>query len=745
MLSKIIKRSGEVVAFEPQKLNKWAHWGCEGLDVDWSEIALSAVKEIPDHATTRQLQLALVRACVARFDESPDYEIVAARLKLADVRKEVFGSFTPPSLANFYGEMVRRGLWDDMGYDAITLNIIEKHIDHSRDDLLKYSALQQFCDKYAVKNRVTNRIYETPQFLFMGVALWAMRGEPLEDVIDTYHMLSKQQVNLPTPYLVGMRSPYRGFASCCVISGGDSVPSLAVAEHIAYMMVANRAGIGVELMTRSIKDPVKGGLIEHLGKLPYYRTVDTGVKANSQQARGGSATVHYTILDPQAEDLIRLKSQRVSVQSSIPFMDYSIGVNDFFLRKAARREQWMLVSLYYAPKLWELLYSDDLDAFIAEYERVEADESIPKKHIDAMKLLMLGYTERSETGRIYFHRLDELNRHTPFKDPIRSSNLCQEIALPTKDFTGMKELYSDRDDDGEIALCFLASIVAGRVSEEEYPRVSYLLLKLIDRAIEEADYPFESMAVTAKKRRSVGVGITNLAHYVASSGLRLDSEEARNLIHEHAERQSYWLHKASLQLAKEKGKCEWAHKTKYAEGWVPTHTYCKEVDNHHSARNKYDWENLSREIAANGGLRHSVLEAIAPTESSSVFSCTTNGIDPIRQRKVFKSSRSGDIPFIVPDYDKLKDLYVTAWDLDNKDYAKIVAIIQKFTGQAISYNEYYDYNKYPNKKLPMKDLLGNFFFAAKLGIKTFYYLVSEIGDNESVNAVKETECESCQV
>lgn len=748
ILTKIKKRNGDLVPFDPRKLNKWAEWGCSGLNVDWSEIALNAVKSLPDFSSTKQLQDALIRACVERTKTNPAYEVVAARLKLADIRKEVFGTFTPPSLRSFYHKMVDLGLWDNMGYEDVTLDKLDCYIDHSRDENLLYSALRQFTDKYAIRNRVTGKVYETPQFMMMGIAMESMKNEPFEDIIGTYDILSKQQINLPTPYLVGLRTPNKGFASCCLISGGDSIPSLAAAEHAAYMMTANRAGIGVELETRTIGDPVKDGLIEHQGKLPYYRTIDTAVKANTQQARGGSATVHFRCIDPQVEDLIRLKSQRVSDQSRIPFMDYSIGINDMFLKLTAQRKDLMLVSYYYAPALYDLMLDPDQSKFEAEYLRVLQDDSIPKKFVSAFDISSLAYTQRPEVGRVYLHRLDVMNHHTPFKDRIRMSNLCQEIALPTRPYSSVPALYGyveDVEKDGEIALCFLLSIVAGRVSESEYERVCYLALKILDYVIDNADYPFESMRIQAQARRSVGVGITNLAHYLASNKVRWSEIEGVNLTHELAERQSYYLHRASLKLAKEKGTCTWAHKTKYADGWTHIDTYCKEVDKYHTTNLKYDWKALGDEIKAVGGLRNSVLEAIAPTESSSVFSCTTNGVDPIRQRMVFKSSRSGDVPFIVPDYDKYAAYYETAWELDNKKYAIHIGVLQKFTGQSISYNEYYDYSRYPNRKLPMKELLSNFLFAAKLGIKTWYYLNSKIGQGESVEGTQATSCESCAV
>src|SRR5699024_5412582 len=407
------------------------------------------------------------------------------------------------------------------------------------------------------------------------------------------------KINTPTPMLINMRTPHKGYASCCVYTTDDNVESLSVGDHISYMMTCASAGIGAHLLTRSKGDPVKEGRVVHQGKLPYYRMIQSAVHANMQASRGGSATVYFNTLDPEIFDLLVLKNPTTVTQQRIRDIDYAMRVNRYCVEKVAKNEDWMLISLLEAPYLYEAFYSSDYEHFKAVYDKYEKSDC-KKQFVKAREIAIKALTESAETGRIYLTYIDEMNRHTPFKDTIYSSNLCLEIALPTKPYTGMPDLYSE-DPVGEIGLCSLASIVVGRVSEEEYEDVAYYCALMIDNVIEIMEYPFASLKTTAQARRSIGVGITNLAHEMALQKLSYASLEGKNYIHFIAERHSYFLHKASLRLAQEKGNAGWIDRTKYPEGWLPIDTYNKNVDSVHTQALKYDWETLRQAIIAQGG------------------------------------------------------------------------------------------------------------------------------------------------
>ncbi len=759
MIETITKRNGKVVPWDADKANGWAEWSCEGaIGVSWSLILSKAIKAGYDGMTSADWQQALINACVSLIQTNSEYEKPAAKLYLANLRKSVFGTFQPPKFSDFYHDMVERGLWEDMHFDEYKLKVLNGVIDHDRDKLFPYSGLRQMGDKYLMNNQVSGEIYESPQMLYMGLAMAGMtNNSPLDDVIDLYHSLSKLQINIPTPVLLGLRSPLKGFASCCIIAGGDSVDSMDAAEHVAYKMVANRAGIGLDFETRGILEPVKGGMIEHQGKLPYYKWLDRSIKANTQQARGGSATMQFPVFDPEVMTLLRLRSQRVSDDKRIDTMDYSLAISNYFLGKLARGEQIALISPYYAKKAHQLFYTKDVDGFIEAYETAVdkwKDEKViktrdgfisPVKWVDARELFSLFIQQRADTGRIYCVRVDEANRRSTFKDSIRSSNLCQEILLPTHPHQHIMDVYSDTFDpevDGEVALCNLGGIVINRISSDaEYARVAYLLLKLIDNVISMQVYSFPSMKASANYRRSVGVGMINLAHALAQQGLGYDSNEGRTFMHEQAERMSYFLHKASIQLAAEQGACEGFDRTTYSEGIFPHESALPIVESFHDADLKYDWDALRSDMAE-FGMRNSVLEAYMPSESSSVTIGATNGIEPPRNWLMIKASRQGDIPQIVPDYAELQFDYQYAFDISPKDKIKSMAVLQKFIGQSISYNVEYDYNKYPGAKLPMGELLQDFMFACKAGLKTFYYFNTE-GDNGGSASNKGQNCDTC--
>lgn len=744
------KRDGTIEDFDADKLNKWAAWASDTCGVSWSDVIIEASRSLNEVVSTQDIQKTLIEVCVNRKDTG--HSRMAARLFVGQIYKEAFDDFSLPDLPDFYEMMVAAGYWEDMGYSVEELELIDTFIDHTRDFTYEYCTIRQFYDKYAVS--AYGRCLESPQFALIGAAMSNVRHEDnrVQSVKDLYEELRDLLINLPTPSLSGQRTPQSGSPSCCVITGGDSVDSAEAAVHVAYKMTALSSGIGAEICVRSPKDPVKQGTIEHQGKMHYYRYLDRSVKANKQHARGGSATVTFSSLDPEIDTLLQLKSQRVHVDSRIDTMDYSLAINNFLLMKAARDEEWMLVSLFYAPELYDAQYNPDITVFAAEYERVK-NSGVKKKIVKARDVLNLFLRQRGDVSRIYTTNLTNVNSHTPFKEPVRLSNLCQEVLLVTSAFPDTKSLYQ-YEGVGEIALCFLASIVVGRMKAdargnldpEAYYKTAYQTAKFVDNTIDQATYPFAAVEFTAKARRSIGVGITDVAHYMAKYGFKYDDVEGRNALHRMAELHSYSLHRASVQLAKERGRCEWFHKTKYSDDipWLPIDSYAKSIDEHHTQPLLCDWEGLRADIKLYG-MRFSVVEAFMPVESSSVFTGSTNSLYPIREKKIFKKSPKGTVYFEAPGLEEFGSRYQNAYDIDTLDMIKVYCIFQKFCGQGISADFYQDLSD--GKKVSMNDQYRNMLFSAKNGMKTWYYLNTLTNKSEPDEVVEkfveEDGCESC--
>lgn len=722
MITQVRKRNGSIESFNPDKLNKWAEWAAS-INLDWASIAMEAYKKCYNGCSTRELQYAMISACIDKED-TPHLKM-AGRLYLGNVYKEAFGHQNNiPTLKEMYYSMSVKGLWANMDYSDVELDELESVIDHSLDLDCVYSQIRQISNKYSVSDRTIGQIYESPQFVYMRVSLGLMNIQPrdrrMHDVKRMYYFLSRQLLNPPSPVMLYIGTPHLGLASCCVYTVHDKLKELAAGDHIAYMMTAASAGIGSHLMTRSVKDPVRKGMIEHQGKLPYYRVIEKSVAANMQAGRGGAATVHFTVLDPEIEDLLHLRNPTTVAEKKIRDIDYSVGYNPFFVSKSANNESWMLISYYYAPDLWDAMYKADQSEFERLYAKYEADTSIPKKHISARALSNAFLTEAIETGRLYLHNTHEMNRHTPFKDTIWSSNLCQEIALPTSPYKCVSELYKE-DGEGEIGLCNLMAIVAGRVTPEMYQEVAYYAVLAVDNVISIMEYPFPQLKTTAQARRSLGIGITNYAYDLANKGLPYDCQAAKDYTHRLAEMHSYWLHEASLRLGKEKGNAPWMYKTKYPDGWLPIDTYNKNVDKITSQKLMFDWEDLRRRIVENGGIRNSVPDAHMPCESSSVASDTTNSWYPIRQGVLIKVNGTDKSVFIAPMWEELQYTYQTAWQIEPTHMIDHYAIIQKFTGQGISADLWKKLLDSNNRKLSLRELTEIWIESTAKGLKSRYY------------------------
>lgn len=779
MLESIIKRDGHTEPFTPSKLNQWGEWAAQSLgdSVDWPSAVLETVSSMSTTATSRELQQQLIRTCL-NFD-TWSYNRMAGRLYATLIRKDLYRN-RRPTVLDLHRQLQQLGFMEMLDYSESEYAVIQEWIDHERDFEYAHYQLHTHLTKYAIADRVKGVYYESPQFIYMRMAMALSVDQPRErrmrDVQRFYEHLSKNRINAPTPNHVNLGTPLRGYASCCLYTVGDNARSIAVGNHIANTMTYMSAGIGAHINTRSINDPVRGGVIRHQGKLPYYRALVAEVKSNLQNGRGGACTTYFPIFDPEVDTLLRLKNPMSTEDKKIRGMDYSWGGNRFFARKVARNEDIFLFNVFTAPDLQAALYSGDEAKFEEIYERYAADENFPKTWVSARELLITASNEWNETGRVYEHNISEMNRHTPFKDTIYSSNLCAEIALPTAPYNHVTELYAEDDisfvevqmangtrrtlpgktqvqvqrgsqttlmwpDDlqagdaldgtpidfivrrssPEVATCNLAGIVVSNVeSEEQYAEVAYYALLMIDKCIHLAHYELPQVGVTSRKRLNAGVGILGLAHLMAKEGKRYTNQEGKQFLHEVAERHYYHLLNASLKLGKELGNAPWMHKTRWPEGWLPLDTCNQHVDKIAPFSLRYDWEALRRAIVANGGIRNSVLVAHMPTETSANASGTTNGLYPVRELTMIKTDNQRVNYWAAPDSDTLAAQYESAWDVPTQDMTEMYAIMQKWTDQGISADFYR--RVIGDASIASSELISDYLYRVKLGLKSKYYM-----------------------
>jgi ribonucleoside-diphosphate reductase alpha chain len=731
MIETIIKRDGTKQAFSPTKVNQWGEWAAKtlGTRVDWSSVVLYTVNTLPKECDSQTLQQKLIKTCLEY--NSWSYNRMAGRLYGALIYKTVFNDIIP-TVSELHKKLQNIGIMEYLNYSDEEYTQVEKLIDHSRDLKATHFELKQIREKYSLVNRVTGEEYESQQFVYMRMAMALSEDEPKErrmtDVEEFYELLSNKVINAPTPNYVNLGTHLRGFASCCLYTVKDTAKSIGIGDHIGYTMTYMSAGIGAHHQIRSLGDPVRGGLIKHQGKLPYYRQLVGAIKANLQNGRGGAATTYYSMFDPEVKVISQLKNPMSTEDKKIRGMDYNAGTNKFYARKVAKKEDVFLFNSFTAPDLYAAFYSDNEELFSTLYAKYEADDSFKKTYVNARKSLLVSLNEAYETGRSYLHWPDEMNRHTPFYDTIFSSNLCAEIALPTQGYENMSDLYSTEDHGrGEIALCSLAGIVVGNIkNDEHYKKACYYSLLMIDKCIHRTHYELPHLSVTAKNRLNAGVGIIGLAHHMAKKGLSYSTTEGKKEIHEISEKHMYYMIKASLQLGKELGNAPWIDKTKWPVGWLPIDTYNKKVDEIVGTELKYDWEELRQEVVDNGGIRNSVLVAHMPSESSSKASGTTNGLYPIRDLSLLKSDDNIIINWCAPDGEKLAKKYEIVWDIPTKDLIDCYAIVQKFTDQGISADLYK--RLVGDASITSTEMLNDYFYMTKMGLKTRYYVNSKTSD-----------------
>ena len=724
MLQTIIKRDGHVEPFTPSKLNQWGQWAAATLGdaVDWPSAVLDTVSAMSDTANSRELQQQLIRTCL-NFD-TWSYNRMAGRLYATLIRKDLYRNDRPTVLA-LHRKLQALGLMEVLAYSDAEYAQVEALINHERDFDYAHYQLHTHLTKYAIADRVNGVQFESPQFIYMRMAMALAVDQPaarrMHDVACFYEHLSNNRINAPTPNHVNLGTPLRGYASCCLYTVDDNARSIAVGNHIANTMTYMSAGIGAHMQTRSVNDPVRGGVIRHQGKLPYYRALVAEVKSNLQNGRGGACTTYFSIFDPEVDVLLRLKNPMSTEDKKIRGMDYSWGGNRFFARKVARNEDVFLFNCHTAPALQAALYSADEAHFEQLYAKYEQDDTFAKTWVNARELLITASNEWNETGRIYEHNIAEMNRHTPFKDTIFSSNLCAEIALPTKPYQHITELYADDADTGEVATCNLAGICVDNItSEAQYAEVAYYALLMIDKCIHLAHYELPQVGMTSRNRLNAGVGILGLAHLMAKHGQRYTETAGKQFIHNVAERHYYHLLRASLQLGKELGNAPWMHKTRWPEGWLPLDTSNRNVEKIATFTTCYDWEALRSEIVANGGIRNSVLVAHMPTETSANASGTTNGLYPIRELTLIKTDNHRVNYWAAPDGDRLGEAYQSAWDIPAKDMTELYAIVQKWTDQGISADFYR--KVLGDASIESTELISDYLYRVKLGLKSKYYM-----------------------
>ncbi len=723
-IQKVIKRDGSVEDFTPHKLNKWGEWAAKGLKdrIDWSSVVLDAVQDCGETISSQALQQRLIDSCLAY--KSWPYYLMAGRLYAAVIHKKIFEDKLP-TVKELHISLKNKNIMRHMHYSDLDYAAVEEMIDHTRDFTMAHFQIEYILHKYVMQDRVSGTPFETPQFTYMRLAMALAEGEPIEErmmhVKNYYDHFSLNRINPPTPNYTNLGTNHYGLASCCLYAVDDNSRSLAIGDHIAYTQTYMSAGIGANIMCRSIGDGVRNGTIEHLGKLPYYKVLGASVNANLQGGRGGACTSYFTCFDPEVLTIAMLQNPKTPIDKQNLQLGHAVLYNKFFIKKVAAGEDVFLFNGHTAPDLTALFYSNDLKGFTELYANYEKDDTFIKKYVSARKIAALIGQQTYEVPRMHYLFIDEANKHTPFKETIYSSNLCLEVILPTKPYQHMTDLYKAEDHgNGEVALCTLAAIVLPNItSEEEYFSAAYYSLKMIDVCIDIADYELPHIGYTAKMRRNAAVGMIGLATVMARENLPYDSKKGRNKIHEIAERHAYMVISASLKLGKEKGNAPWIDKTKWIDGWTPIDTYNKNVDELVSVPYRYDWDALKASIVENRGIRNSSLIAHMPTESSSKASGVPNGVYPIRDLALSKSDGGSNIDWAAMDNDILKEAYQSAWEISEIDMIKNYAIIQKFTDQTTSADLYRD--RRSTIEITVEEIINVLIAMAKYGVKSKYY------------------------
>ena len=762
---KVVKRQGHIEPLDLEKMHKMVELACEGLaGVSASQVEIQSGIQFYDGITTAEIQGILVKSASDLISlDVPNYQYVAARLLLFGLRKNLYGRIHEvPTLIDQIQRGVDKGIYDEdilKKYSKKEIETLDNTIDHERDYLFTYAGLRQVVDKYLVQDRSSGEVYETPQFMYMLIAMTIFAEYPDENRLDYvtryYNAISRHKINIPTPIMGGVRTPIRQFASCVLVDIDDTLDSIFTSDMAIGRYVAQRAGIGINAgRIRGINSKIRGGEVQHTGVVPFLKKFEATVRCCTQNGiRGGSATVHFPIWHKEIEDIIVLKNNKGTDDSRVRKLDYSIQITRLFYERFIGGGDISLFSPHDVPNLYEVFGTEEFDEL---YEQYESDESIPRKTIPAQDLILNILKERAETGRLYIMNIDHCNSHSSFLDKVNMSNLCQEITLPT---TPLQHI----DGKGEIALCILSAINVGKINRlDELENLCDLAVRGLEELIDYQNYPVEAAERSTLARRSLGIGYIGLAHYLAKQGFKYDDPEAWKSVHQLSESFQYHLLKSSNAVAKEKGACEYFNRTKYSKGLLPIDTYKTDIDEFCEGELSYDWDTLRNDIQE-FGLRHSTLSAQMPSESSSVVSNATNGIEPPRAYLSTKKSKKGPLKQIVPQYGSLKNNYTLLWDMkDNDGYIKIVSVMQKFFDQAISGNWSYNPENYDNNEVPVSVMAGDLLKTYKYGWKTSYYqnTYDQKGDEpqlteekkasiedllQDILTTEEEDCDSCKI
>ena len=760
--TKVVKRNGTIQPLNLEKMHVMVEQACEGLaGVSASQVEIQSGIQFYDGISTAEIQEILIKSASDLIDlDHPNYQYVAARLLLFSVKKSLYGRIhETPMLKDHVIKCVDKGIYDEeilTLYDDEEFDKLQGIIDHERDYLFTYAGLRQIVDKYLVQDRSSGALYETPQFMYLLISATIFSKYPKEVRLDYvkryYDAISRHKINIPTPIMAGVRTPLRQYASCVLVDIDDTLDSIFTSDMAIGRYVAQRAGIGINAgRIRGINAKIRGGEVQHTGVVPFLKKFESTVRCCTQNGiRGGSATVHFPIWHQEIRDIIVLKNNKGTEDNRVRKLDYSIQISKLFYERFCENKEITLFSPHDVPGLYDSFGTELFDEL---YTRYESDESIDKTTIGAQELILELLKERAETGRLYIMNIDHCNSHSSFLDKVEMSNLCQEITLPTK------PLQHIDDEHGEIALCILSAINVGKITNiDQIEELCDLSVRSLDELIDFQGYPVKAAEIATKARRSLGIGYIGLAHYLAKNGVSYGDKKAWELTHNLTEAFQYYLIKSTVNLAKEKGACKYSDRTKYANGILPIDTYKKDVDELVSNDLKYDWESL-RALVVEHGVRNSTLSAQMPSESSSVVSNATNGIEPPRGYLSIKKSKKGPLKQIVPQYASLKNNYTLLWEMqDNTGYINIVAVMQKFFDQAISGNWSYNPENYDNNEVPVSVMAQDFLSTYKYGWKTSYYQntydikTDEIEESpqlenlvSNILSSEEEDCESCKL
>ena len=745
----VVKRDGRTEPLNIDKIHLVLEWACERLNnVSVSEIEMASHIQFYDNIQTSDIHETMIKSAADLIsEECPDYQYVAGRLINYHLRKEVYSDYTPTPLLDHVKKVAELGYYDSLllkKYSEKDWRILDNYIDHSRDYNLTYAAMEQFRGKYLVKNRSTGKIFETPQVAFMLIAMTLFSNykvDRLKWIKELYDALSTFDISLPTPIMAGARTPQRQYSSCVLIETDDSLDSINATASSIVKYVSQKAGIGIGAgRIRALGSPIRNGDTSHTGVIPFYKYFQTAVKSCSQGGvRGGAATLHYPIWHYEVEDLLVLKNNKGTDENRIRHLDYSVQFNKVMYERLLEGGNITLISPHDVPELYDSFFTN-VDRFRTLYEEAEANPNIRKKSIPAIELFSAFMQERKDTGRIYLMNVDHCNTHSSFMSsvaPVRMSNLCQEITLPTKP---IEHIW---DDEGEISLCILAAINWGNIRKpSDFERPCTLAVRALNALIDTQEYPILAAELGTRNRRPIGVGIINFAYWMAKNGSNYTDPDLQ-LVHEYAEAWSYYLIKASADLAEEFGACPKSEETKYEYGILPIDTYKPEVDELAKPVYKMDWDSL-REQLVDVGIFNSTLMALMPSETSSQISNATNGIEPPRSLVSVKQSKDGVLKQVVPEPQYLGKKYELLWDQKSPEgYLKICAVLQKFIDQSISVNTSYNPAYYEDEKIPMSEMLKHLLMCYKYGIKTLYYFNTHDGAGEIKVETKDDECEAC--